>query len=73
MRSKGVADDEAPQETLQEFSGGAKQGQDLLDFFTCCRWEAASPGKAKGGTWLELAADFEVVSGTGLKPPLYRR
>ena len=70
---RGVADDEVRQEILKEFSGGAKQGQDLLDFFANCRWEAASAGKAKGGTWVELAADFEVVSDAGLKPPLYRR
>ena len=58
---------------LRNFSGGAQLGQELLDYFACCRWEKAAPGKAKGGTWLELASDFEVATGANLKPPLFRR
>ena len=73
MCFRGIADEEERQELLDEFSGGPKLGQELLDYFACCRWEVASPDKAKGGTWLELAADFEVATGISLKPPLYRR
>ena len=29
--------------------------------------DLAQEGKAKGGTWLELAADFEVAVGTNLR------
>ena len=70
---RGIADDEEGQDMLKEFSGGPKLGQELLDYFSCCRWEPASQDKARGGTWLELAADFEVATGVNLKPPLYRR
>ena len=70
---RGIADARQRQEILAEFSGGRQLGADLLDYFTCCRWEEAQEGKAKGGTWLELAADFEVAVGTNLRPPLYRR
>ena len=70
---RGVAEVRPRQEIMAEFSGGKQLAADLLDYFTCCRWEVAQEGKAKGGTWLEVAADFEVAVGTNLRPPLYRR
>ena len=34
---RGMADEEARQEVLRDFSGGEKLGQELLDYFACCR------------------------------------
>ena len=46
---RGVADARQRLEVLAAFSGGKQLGADLLDYFTCCRWEEAQDGKAKGG------------------------
>ena len=70
---RGIAEARARHEVFTELSGGRQLGADLLDSFTRCRSEQAQEGKAQGGTWLELAADFEVAVGSNLRPPLFRR
>ena len=54
------------QEILAEFSGGRQLGADLLDYFTCCRWELAQEGKAKEGDLAGIGGGF--LGGSGRQP-----